>query len=392
MREKFKQNDYLNWGLTLFAVIAAAILLVFILLKMEIIVNLILKLFSILTPIILGILFAYLLNPLVKIIEKNIAEKVMNYINKNVFKKMKNKKKKIRIMAITLTYLLAFIMIVLFIEFVIPSLLESLNLMITNIPKYINNIYDYLKDILKSNQELMTMIDELNTDIMDFVGKIVLPSMDTILTNITQGFSSLIKWIINILIGLIVSVYLIYDKDSFVTGAKRVLKATLPDKIYETVMTTLSYTDKIFGGFMIAKIIDSFLIGIITFIIISIFKIPYALIISVIVGVTNIIPYFGPFIGALPCAGLLLLIEPAKSLTFCILIFLIQQFDGNILGPKLIGNRTGVKSFWVLFSILLFGGIFGFVGMIFGVPIFAVIHSVINNLINKKLAKKEATS
>lgn len=392
MREKFKQNDYLNWGLTLFAVIAASILVVFILLKMEIILDLIMSLFSILTPIILGILFAYLLNPLVKIIEKYVAENFMNYINKKIFKKMKNKKKKARIMAITLTYLLALIMIVLFIEFVIPSLLESINLMLTNIPKYINNIYDYLKDILKSNEELMNMIDELNTDIMDFVGKLVFPSMDTILTNITQGFSSLIKWIINILIGLIVSVYLIYDKDSFVLGAKKVLKATLPDKIYETVMTTLNYTDKIFGGFMIAKIIDSILIGILTFIIISIFKIPYALIISVIVGVTNIIPYFGPFIGALPCAGLLLLIDPTKSLTFCILIFLIQQFDGNILGPKLIGNRTGVKSFWVLFSILLFGGIFGFVGMIFGVPVFAVIHSVINNLINKRLAKKEATN
>jgi len=141
---------------------------------------------------------------------------------------------------------------------------------------------------------------------------------------------------------------------------------------------------------MVAKIIDSILIGVITFVVISIFKIPYALVISVIVGVTNIIPYFGPFIGAVPCALLLLLISPAKSLTFCILILLIQQFDGNILGPKLIGDRTGMKSFWVLFSILLFGGLFGFVGMIFGVPVFAVIYSVVGNLINKKLAKKEA--
>ncbi len=152
-------------------------------------------------------------------------------------------------------------------------------------------------------------------------------------------------------------------------------------------MTTLASIDKVFGGFMVAKIIDSLLIGVITFVILALFKIPYALVISVIVGVTNIIPYFGPFIGAVPCALLLLLIDPTKSLTFVILILLIQQFDGNILGPKLIGNKTGLKSFWVLFSILLFGGLFGFVGMIFGVPIFAVIYSVVANLINKKLAK-----
>jgi len=213
--------------------------------------------------------------------------------------------------------------------------------------------------------------------------------MDTLFANVTAGLSSIVKWSINIIIGLIVSVYLIYDKDEFLNGTNRVLKAVLPKKAYDFTMMNLGYVDKIFGGFMIAKIIDSLIIGVLTFIICSIFKIPYALIISVIVGITNIIPYFGPFIGAIPCILLLLLINPTKSLTFAILILLIQQFDGNILGPKLIGNKTGIKSFWVLFSILLFGGLFGFVGMIFGVPVFAVIYSVLANLINKRLAKKE---
>ncbi len=390
LKEKFKHNDYVNWGLTLFGVIAAAILLVFLLLKMETIFEIVAYILSTLTPIFIGILFAYLLNPLVKLIEKYITSKTTDYIANKFIKKMKNKKKISRIAAIFMTYLLAFLIIVLFIEFVVPSLFDSLNVMLTNIPMYVNNIYDYLKDVLKSNPDLVSLVDKLNTNITDFTGSIMIPSMDTIMTNLTLGISTFIKWIVNILIGLIVSVYLIYDKDSFVNGVKTVLKVTLPDKIYETTMTTLGFTDKIFGGFMIAKIIDSIIVGILTFIIISIFKIPYALIISVIVGVTNIIPYFGPFIGALPCAALLLLINPTKSLTFCVLIFLIQQFDGNILGPKLIGNRTGIKSFWVLFSILLFGGLFGFVGMIFGVPVFAVIYSVLNNLINKKLAKKKA--
>lgn len=388
MREKFKDNNYINWGLTLFGVVAASIVLFFVLSNMNVIFGWIVKIFGLLTPIFLGVMFAYLLNPLVKLIEKFFTKQVVDYLYKKVFKKAKRKEKLSRMFAIFITYTLAIVIIVLFIKFVIPSLFDSLNLMLSNIPVYINNIYDYLKDILKSNSELMSLVDKMNTNITDFVGSLMIPSMDTVMTNITVGISSFVKWIINIVIGLIVSVYLIYDKDSFVGGTKKVLRAFLPKKIYETTMTTLGYVDKIFGGFMVAKIIDSILIGLITFAIISIFQIPYALIISVIVGITNIIPYFGPFIGAIPCAILLFLINPTKSLTFIVLILLIQQFDGNILGPKLIGDRTGMKSFWVLFAILLFGGLFGFMGMIFGVPVFAVIYSVAGNFVNKKLAKK----
>lgn len=389
MKDRFKDNNYVNWGLTLFGVVAASIILFFVLLKLDLIVGTVIKILGTLTPIFLGIMFAYLLNPLVKLIEKYFAKYVTNYLYGKFFKKAKNKKRVTQILAIFVTYLLAFVLLALFVEFVVPSLFESINLMLTNIPIYLKNIYHYLQDILKSNPELISLVDNWNENITETVGKLMLPSMDTLMLNITTGISSVIKWTINIIIGLIVSVYLIYDKESFVTGTKKVLKAALPPKIYSTTMTTLGYIDKIFGGFMVAKIIDSVLIGIITFIIISIFKIPYALIISVIVGITNIIPYFGPFIGAIPCAALLLLINPTKSVTFIILILLIQQFDGNILGPKLIGDRTGIKSFWVLFSILFFGGLFGFIGMIFGVPVFAVIYSVIGNLIDKNLAKKD---
>ena len=390
MKEKLKENDYIKWGVTLFGVVAASIILFFVLSKLELLFDFLLKLMGILSPIFLGIMFAYLLNPLVKLIEKYFTKYIVDYIYKKVFKKAKGKARVARLTAIFTTYLLAIILIVLFFKFVVPSLFESINLMLTNVPVYINNIYDYFKDVLKSNPDLMGLVDNMSADITQFTGSLMLPSMDTLMVNITAGISSLFKWLINIIIGLIVSVYLIYDKDSFVAGTKKILKATLPSRFYDMTMTTLQSVDKVFGGFMVAKIIDSVLIGVITFIVISLFKIPYALVISVIVGVTNIIPYFGPFIGAVPCALLLLLISPAKSLTFCILILLIQQFDGNILGPKLIGDRTGMKSFWVLFSILLFGGLFGFVGMIFGVPVFAVIYSVAGNLINKKLAKKEA--
>lgn len=388
MKEKFKGNNYIYWGITLFGVVAAAIVLVFILMKLDAFFAGITKIMMTLMPIIIGLLFAYLLNPIVVQCEKWTDGFVL-WLDRKTHIKIKHKKRLSRVLAIFATYFATAAIIVLFIWFVVPSLLDSLNVMIANVPSYVNNIYDKLLNISKSNPELMKLVENLNTDITTTFSKIVVPSMDTIVVNLTQGISSFLGWCVNIIIGLIVSVYLIYDRESFMGGTKKFLKAILPDKAYETSIFTLGYVNKVFGGFMVAKIIDSLLIGILTFIIISIFKIPYALIISLIVGITNIIPYFGPFIGAIPCVIFLLLIDPTKSITFAILILLIQQFDGNILGPKLIGNKTGIKSFWVLFSILLFGGIFGFVGMIFGVPVFAVIYSVVTNLINKRLAKRE---
>lgn len=381
MKEKGKFNQYFYQGLTLFCAIAACIILYFLILRLNIFIDFIVKIFKVLAPIFIGLLFAYLLNPIVTFFEKFIDKNVIPTLYKN----RKANKRMSRVLGIFITYFLVGFIIFLFIQFVIPSFFESLEVMLSNVPVYLNKVYEYLRNIFKNNPDLSIPIETWNTNITDYVTNIVVPSMDTVMNNITTGITGVVRGIINVLIGLIVSVYLIFDKELFLKGTDRVLKVTLPKKVYDTSMTTLSYLDKIFGGFMMAKIIDSLIIGILTFIVASIFQIPYAIIIALIVGITNIIPYFGPFIGAIICGILLILIDPAKCLTFVIIIFLIQQFDGNILGPKLIGNKTGIKSFWVLFSILLFGGLFGFVGMIFGVPVFAVIYSVVNTMINKKL-------
>lgn len=386
MKEKVKFDIYFYKGLTIFGALGAAIILYFLCLRIEDLLGLFYKIFSILSPIVIGLLFAYFLNPLVAFFEKKVVIQVLN----KFYKKRKKNSKIERALSIFITYFIVLSILFLAVKFVIPNLLDSLQIMITNIPIYVNNIYDYLQDFLKNNRDFASLIDALTSDITEYVTNIMVPSSNTIMTSITTGITGIVNGVINVIIGLIVSIYLIYDKESFLEGTKRVLKALLPSKGYDTVITTLNYTDKIFGGFMMAKIIDSLIIGVITFFVSTVFKIPYALIISIIVGITNIIPYFGPFLGAIPCAALLLLIDPTKCLTFIIAIFLIQQFDGNILGPKLIGNKTGIKSFWVLFSILLFGGIFGFIGMIFGVPVFAVIYSVFVTAIDKKLDKRQA--
>ena len=257
-----------------------------------------------------------------------------------IFKDKADRKKLIRAISIFITYFIIGLLVFLFIKFVIPNLLESMQTMISSIPTYINNIYDRVKDILKNNPSFVSSLENVNTDIINHVTNIMVPSVDTIMNSITTGITGFIRALIDIIIGIIVSVYLIYDKESFLSGAKKVMKSILPKKAYVYTMTTLTYTDKVFGGFMIAKIIDSLIIGVLTFIVLSIFNIPYTLIISIIVGITNVIPYFGPFIGAIPCGVLLLLINPKSCLTFVIVIFLIQQFDGNILGPTTLTGST----------------------------------------------------
>lgn len=183
-------------------------------------------------------------------------------------------------------------------------------------------------------------------------------------------------------------VYLLNMKDLLRRQFRKLLFALFSRKKAKEIIEELQYVHRVFGGFILGKIIDSAIIGVITFFVLSIMKMPYTLLVSVIVGVTNVIPFFGPFIGAIPCFFLILLTSPIQSLYFAITILIIQQIDGNIIGPKVLGDSTGLSSFWVLFSILLFGGLFGFVGMIIAVPFWAVILNTLRRSTDKRLRKK----
>ena len=196
----------------------------------------------------------------------------------------------------------------------------------------------------------------------------------------------------NMLIGLIVMIYLLNIKESLSAQGKKFIYSVLPLKSANIVVAEFQFIKKAFSGFIIGKLIDSLIIGILCFVLMHLFKLPYELLISVIIGVTNVIPFFGPFIGAIPCAILVFLISPKQCLYFIGLILVLQQFDGNILGPKILGNSTGVSSFGVLFSILLFGGLYGFVGMIIAVPLMAVIIHIYNQIQDHFLAKKNLSS
>lgn len=224
--------------------------------------------------------------------------------------------------------------------------------------------------------------------IIRFATDIVLPHSQSLASGVTHGVVGAVGFVTNFIIGLIISVYLLNSKDTFLAQIKKLVLASFSEKTAEEIFNGAEYTNRTFGGFISGKIIDSIIIGIICFIVMTIFQWEYALLISCIVGLTNIIPFFGPFIGAIPSVLLLLLVNPWHALYFVIFVLILQQFDGNILGPKILGDSTGLESFWVLFAVLVGGGLFGFIGMVIGIPVFAVIYYYVSRLVNSRLAKK----
>lgn len=249
-----------------------------------------------------------------------------------------------------------------------------------------------MEQILADNPQIGIYLQDYMNQGMEWLrqwfSQVLAPNLNTIIGSLSSGMFSFFNWVKNILIGLIVMVYLLNMKDSLVTIAKKIVYGTAPLVWANRIIEEVRYIHKVFGGFIIGKLVDSLIIGILCFLCMSLMKMPYVLLISVIVGVTNVIPFFGPFIGAIPSAVLVLLVNPIQCIYFLIFILLLQQFDGNILGPKILGESTGISSFWVLFSILLFGGLFGFVGMIIGVPTFAVIYRLLSDGVKASLRKK----
>ena len=194
----------------------------------------------------------------------------------------------------------------------------------------------------------------------------------------------------NILIGVIIAAYLLGNRRVFKRQATLILNRIFKEKWAKALIDEAAYVDKLFGGFISGKLVDSAIIGVLCYIGCSIFRFPNALLVSVIVGVTNIIPFFGPFIGAIPSSILIFLEDPRKGLWFILFVFLLQQLDGNVIGPKILGDRTGLSSFWVLFAIVLFGGLWGLIGMIIGVPLMAVIYDLVRKFVysDKRLRRR----
>lgn len=385
--EENKNDIYFKWGLTAVAVIVIALVISLIFSKLGPIATAISTIISTVSSVLYGVVMAFLMAPVYDRIGIWVGE-----ILSSLFPKWKKSDKYAKMIA-TLACLVILIFVVFaLIMMIIPELVNSITNVISYAPSGAENLEAWLKDILNKNPNLEKLIIgnylDISARLSDIATTTVLPNVNTYIKNLSSGVLNALGVVVNIIIGLMVMMYLLNMKTTLASQAKKIVYAVAGVKIGNEIVTEARYIKNMFEKFIVGKIIDSIIIGIINYVFMAIIHMPYALLISVVVGVTNVIPFFGPFIGAIPSIILLLLISPVTALQFAVWILVLQQVDGNIIGPKILGQTTGLPSFWVLFSILLFGGLFGIVGMIIAVPTWAIIYRTISRLSEYYLKKK----
>ena len=377
-------KPYLYGMLAGFGAISLSIIFFFLIYRFDGFGDAISTLTGILMPFIYGAVIAYLLKPVCNTIEaflrRFIPEKVKGLINA---------------LSVTFTILFGLLLIYALCMMIIPQLITSVTTLYhtaqANITKFMywaNHL-----EFIEKNEQIMELLNSayaaLNTNLDTWIKNTLLPSMQNILSGAALGVLNVVVVLKNLIIGIIVAVYMLASRKRFVQQGKMVLYSVVKPRWASLITEEVKYADRMFGGFINGKTLDSAIIGLLCYIGCLIFKFPSALLVSVIIGVTNVIPFFGPFIGAIPATLLILIQNPIKALWFVLFVLVLQQVDGNIIGPKILGNTTGLSSFWVLFAILLFGGLWGFAGMIVGVPLFAVIYDVIKKLVIHGLQRNQ---
>ena len=369
-------KPYLYGMLAGFGAISLSIIFFFLIYRFDGFGDAISTLTGILMPFIYGAVIAYLLKPVCNTIEgllhRFIPEKMKGLINA---------------LSVTFTILFGLLLVYALFMMIVPQLITSVTTLYYTAQRNFAKFVQWANHVefFEQNSQIMDLLnsayDTVSTSIDTLVKTKLLPSMQNILSGAALGVLNVVVVLKNLVIGIIVAVYMLASRKRFVQQGKMVLYSVVKPRWASLITEEVKYADRMFGGFINGKILDSAIIGLLCYIGCLIFKFPSALLVSVIIGVTNVIPFFGPFIGAIPATLLILIQNPIKALWFVLFVLVLQQLDGNIIGPKILGNTTGLSSFWVLFAILLFGGLWGFVGMIVGVPLFAVIYDVIKKLV-----------
>ena len=371
-------NKYATIAMYAFLVICASILLYLGISQINSIKASVNDFIGTLQPFIIGGALAYLLNFILKFYEDYI-------LSHKTFKRLKKSGK--RGIGLLLTYITATIITYLFIQFVLPQLLDSIIGLVNNIPQYLNDLTKVTNDIfdnLNLQPEYISLITDKFGEAITYIITLI-SNLVPVIGNFIVGATSSI---LNIIIGIIISIYILIDKEKFMALGKKIVYALCSEEKAKFILRLATQSNMTFSRFIGGKILDSFIIGLLTFVILTIFKMPYILLISVIVGVTNIIPFFGPFIGGIPAAIIILFVSPIQALWFVVIIIVIQQIDGNIIGPKILGDSIGISAFWILFSLLVAAKFMGFVGMVIGVPLFAIFYSIIKEIVEERLRKK----
>lgn len=377
-----KDQEQFTRAVYLFLALSATIVFAVVLFNYKVVLGFGGKLLSILGPFIYGAAFAYLLNPILRFLEKKVFPRKW---------KEKVPAKFVRGICIFFTFAIVIALLGVFVNAVLPELVKSLTGLINNIPSYIDAANDFIEktfaNLIESKTFTQAQLDQVIGKVEEMLSKslTMLSNALPALIDFTRSFTT---GVMNTVIGIIVSIYILMSKEMFFAQGKKVLHAFLSDDAVGKIRQVFKKTDETFGGFITGKILDSAIIGVLCYLGMLILRMPYAVLISVIVGVTNVIPYFGPFIGAIPSILLLLFVDPLKAVWFGIFVLALQQFDGNILGPKILGGTTGLSAFWVIFAILVGGGTMGVLGMFIAVPLFAVIYTFAKGYIETRLQKK----
>lgn len=385
------QNEYIYWGITALSVIALGILFYFTILRFDNIIKIIGKILYIFRPLLYGIIIAFILTQSFNFFNRKFI-KLLSKRSKDTIKV----KKESKIISISISILILLLILFWIFYLLIPKLLISVVGIVEMLPDSIVKVESWLENILKGNPAIeniiLTMINDSSKSILSYLSEGILPKMENIVTTVTVGLNGMYEFLRDFTIGIVFSVYLLINKNKYVSEMKKFIYMFLGIKKGNSLLQGARYSYKIFNGFIKGKLLTSVALGIVCYIAMILFKMPYAALISLIVAITNIIPFFGPIIGWVPGVILLLLINPIQALYFTIIIIVLQQIEGNILSPKIVGDSIGLSGFWVLFSIMIFGGIFGLVGMIIGVPIFAIFYHFASYQLKKYLAKKDLPS
>lgn len=378
MDKKPHIKPYVYAMLAGFGAISLSVMFFFVLYRFDSISRGVSMLVGVLMPFVYGAVIAYLLKPVCNTVEaflkRFIPEKYGGLISA---------------LAIAASMLFGLFIVWALVMMIVPQLIESITTLYYTAQRNIGTFIDWASTHQiftdsETNEKIMAYLesayDTLFSNVDGWVKNTLMPSMQNIVSTLGLGVINALGTAMDLLVGVIAAIYMLASRKRFARQAKLLLYSVIKPRWAQMILNEVAYADKMFGGFINGKILDSAIIGVLCYVVCIIVKFPSALLVSCIVGVTNVIPFFGPFIGAVPSALLILIQDPIKALWFVLFIFILQQLDGNVIGPKILGDTTGLSSFWVLFSILLFGGLWGFVGMIIGVPLFAVIYDVVKKL------------
>ena len=390
-----KRSIYWRWGLTAFLTVCAVLVFYDAFYQGGTLQQILGKLAEVLAPVFYGLAMAYLLTPLTKWFERIILwclGKVKGLQNRQI----KNGKAWLRAAAILLTWAVVLALLYWLMSVLIPQLIDSVTMLIKNARYYYYKVYRWADTWLKENPEIGSwandMLSEYYTNAVNTLTGTILPKVQEMAAALTggiwTGIRSVVNFAVDLIVGIIISIYLLAMKEKSLARCCKVIYATFRKETAELLLTGLHNMNQVFSGFVRGKLLDSLIMGILCFIGCSILNMPYTPLVSVVVGVTNVIPFFGPFLGAIPSAFLILLVNPLKCLYFVLFIILLQQLDGNVIGPKILGDSTGISSFWVIAAILVGGGFFGVAGMFFGVPVFACLRLLIKWLVDRRLTRR----